>query len=138
MAITISNVASQAASTVSQQSPSAETAAPVVGSGGSGPVATEAPQKPEVETREAPSVQEVREAADDVARYVDSVSRSLQISVDGELDQPIVTVLDSTTEQVVRQIPSEEIVAIAKFLRSQGAEMAGKETISGILLNKQG
>ena len=73
-----------------------------------------------------------------MARYVDSVSRSLQISVDGELDKPIVTVLDSTTEQVVRQIPSEEIVAIAKFLRSQGAEMAGKETISGILLNKQG
>jgi flagellar protein FlaG len=47
-------------------------------------------------------------------------------------------VLDSATEQVVRQIPSEEIVAIAKFLRSQGDEMAGKETISGILLNKQG
>lgn len=137
MAISISNVASQAASTV-PQGPSAETAAQVVGSGGSDSVATEASEKPKVATREVPSVQEVRDAADDVARYVDSVSRSLQISVDGELDQPIVTVLDSTTEQVVRQIPSEEIVAIAKFLRSQGAEMAGKETISGILLNKQG
>jgi flagellar protein FlaG len=137
MAISISNGASQAASTV-PQGPSAETAAQVVGSGGSDSVATGALEKPKVATREVPSVQEVREAADDVARYVDSVSRSLQISVDGELDQPIVTVLDSTTEQVVRQIPSEEIVAIAKFLRSQGAEMAGKETISGIMLNKQG
>ena len=137
MAISISNGASQAASTV-HQGPSAETAAQVVGSGSSDSVATGALEKPKVATREVPSVQEVREAADDVARYVDSVSRSLQISVDGELDQPIVTVLDSTTEQVVHQIPSEEIVAIAKFLRSQGAEMAGKETISGILLNKQG
>jgi len=137
MAISISNVASQAASAV-PQAISSESAAPVVGSGASSPVAAEATEKPKVETTEAPSVQEVRQAAEDVARYVDSVSRSLQISVDGELDKPIVTVLDSTTEQVVRQIPSEEIVAIAKFLRSQGAEMAGKETISGILLNKQG
>ena len=137
MAISISNVASQAASAVPQAAGS-ESAAQVVGSGASSPVVGETAEKPKVEMREAPSVQEVRQAAEDVARYVDSVSRSLQISVDGELDKPIVTVLDSTTEQVVRQIPSEEIVAIAKFLRSQGAEMAGKETISGILLNKQG
>ena len=137
MAISISNVASQAASAVPQAA-GPESTAQVVGSGASSPVAAEATEKPKVETREAHSVQEVRQAAEDVARYVDSVSRSLQISVDGELDKPIVTVLDSTTEQVVRQISSEEIVAIAKFLRSQGAEMAGKETISGILLNKQG
>ena len=137
MAISISNVASQAAATVPQAA-GPESAAQVVGSGASSPVVGETAEKPKVETREAPSVQEVRQAAEDVARYVDSVSRSLQISVDGELDKPIVTVLDSATEQVVRQIPSEEIVAIAKFLRSQGAEMAGKETISGILLNKQG
>mgnify|MGYP003959101691 FL=1 len=137
MAISISNVASQAASAVPQAAGS-ESAAQVVGSGAPSPVVAEATEKPKVERAEAPSVQEVRQAAEDVARYVDSVSRSLQISVDGELDKPIVTVLDSTTEQVVRQIPSEEIVAIAKFLRSQGAEMAGKETISGILLNKQG
>lgn len=137
MAISISNVASQAAPTVSQgQAP--EVSAPVVGSGGANPVAAEAVEQPRVEATEAPSVQEVRQAAEDVAQYVDSVARSLQISVDGELEKPIVTVLDTNTEEVVRQIPSEEIVAIAKFLRSQGAEMAGKETISGILLNQQG
>jgi flagellar protein FlaG len=138
MAISISNVASQAVSAAPQAAAGAESTGQVVGSGASSPVAAEVAEKPKVETTEAPSVKEVRQAAEDVARYVDSVSRSLQISVDGELDKPIVTVLDSTTEQVVRQIPSEEIVAIAKFLRSQGAEMAGKETISGILLNKQG
>lgn len=137
MAISISNVASQAAPAVPQGS-AAEVNTPVVGSGTTNPVAAEAPEKPQVEAREAPSVQEVRQAAEDVAQYVDSVARSLQISVDGELDKPIVTVLDTNTEEVVRQIPSEEIVAIAKFLRSQGAEMAGKETISGILLNQQG
>lgn len=137
MAISISNVASQAAPAVSQgQAP--EVSAPVVGSGGANPVAAEALEQPKVEATEAPSVQEVRQAAEDVAQYVDSVARSLQISVDGELEKPIVTVLDTNTEEVVRQIPSEEIVAIAKFLRSQGAEMAGKETISGILLNQQG
>jgi len=137
MAISISNVASQAAQAVAQGS-AAEVNAPVVGSGTTNPVVAEAPEKAKVEATEAPSVQEVRQAAEDVARYIDSVSRSLQISVDGELEKPIVTVLDANTEEVIRQIPSEEIVAIAKFLRSQGADLAGKDTISGILLNKQG
>jgi len=137
MAISISNVASQAAQAVAQGS-AAEVNTPVVGSGTTNPVVAEAPEKAKVEATEAPSVQEVRQAAEDVARYIDSVSRSLQISVDGELEKPIVTVLDANTEEVIRQIPSEEIVAIAKFLRSQGADLAGKDTISGILLNKQG
>ena len=104
MAISISNVASQVASAVPQAAGS-ESASQVVGSGASSPVAAEATEKPKVETTEAPSVQEVRQAAEDVARYVDSVSRSLQISVDGELDKPIVTVLDSTTEQVQASKP---------------------------------
>ncbi|MEY2908157.1 MAG: hypothetical protein RLZZ602_680 [Pseudomonadota bacterium] len=137
MAISISNVASQTAQAVAQGS-AAEVNTPVVGSGTTNPVVAEAPAKAKVEAAEAPSVQEVRQAAEDVARYIDSVSRSLQISVDGELERPIVTVLDANTEEVIRQIPSEEIVAIAKFLRSQGADLAGKDTISGILLNQQG
>jgi flagellar protein FlaG len=137
MAISISNVASQTAQAVAQGS-AAEVNTPVVGSGTTNPVVAEAPAKAKVEAAEAPSVQEVRQAAEDVARYIDSVSRSLQISVDGELEKPIVTVLDANTEEVIRQIPSEEIVAIAKFLRSQGADLAGKDTISGILLNQQG
>ena len=134
MAISISNVAAQAVA----QGSAAEVNTPVVGSGTTNPVVAEAPAKAKVEAAEAPSVQEVRQAAEDVARYIDSVSRSLQISVDGELERPIVTVLDANTEEVIRQIPSEEIVAIAKFLRSQGADLAGRDTISGILLNQQG
>ena len=105
MAISISNVASQAAPAVSQGS-AAEVNTPVVGSGTTNPVVAEAPEKAKVEATEAPSLQEVRQAAEDVARYIDSVSRSLQISVDGELEKPIVTVLDANTEEVIRQIPS--------------------------------
>ena len=54
---------------------------------------------------------EVVQAAQDLSEYLSSAARSLQINVDGELESPIVTVLDTETEEVVRQIPSEELVA---------------------------
>lgn len=104
-------------------------------------VAVEPVAKPKVEIEEAsttPSVQDVRDAAAEVSQYIDTVSRSLQISVDGEIDRPIVTVIDGDTEEVIRQIPAEEIVAIARFLKSQGVDMAGRDSLSGILLNQKG
>jgi flagellar protein FlaG len=97
--------------------------------------------KPKIDVEEistTPSVQDVRAAAAEVSQYIDTVSRSLQISVDGELDRPIVTVIDGDTEAVIRQIPAEEIVAIARFLKSQGVDMAGRDSLSGILINQKG
>ena len=102
---------------------------------------TEPVAKPEVDIEEistTPSVQDVRDAAAEVSQYIDTVSRSLQIAVDGELDRPIVTVIDGDTEAVIRQIPAEEIVAIARFLKSQGVDMAGRDSLSGILINQKG
>lgn len=104
-------------------------------------IAVEPVAKPKIEIEEAsttPSVQDVRDAAAEVSQYIDTVSRSLQISVDGEIDRPIVTVIDGDTEEVIRQIPAEEIVAIARFLKSQGVDMAGRDSLSGILLNQKG
>jgi flagellar protein FlaG len=95
-------------------------------------------EKARQEQAEKPTPDEVVQAAQEIGSYLDAVSRSLQISVDKELKEPIVTVLDATTERVVRQIPSEEVVAVAKFLRSQSAEVRNEEVLSGILLNQRG
>lgn len=89
-------------------------------------------QTPEVER---PSVSEVVQAAQDLSDYLSSAARSLQINVDGELESPIVTVLDTETEEVVRQIPSEELVALARFAAQQTADA---NVVSGVLINKEG
>ena len=51
------------------------------------------------------------------------------------MESPIVTVLDTETEEVVRQIPSEELVALARFAAQQTADA---NVVSGVLINKEG
>jgi flagellar protein FlaG len=54
-----------------------------------------------------------------------------------ELDQPVIKVIDADTKQVIRQIPSEEILLINKKL--QAMEQAGADgvNLSGLLFDGQ-
>ena len=59
---------------------------------------------------------EIAKAAKDVSGYIQNISRELNFSVDEELDRTVITVIDEMTGDVVRQIPSEEILELAKNL----------------------
>lgn len=83
--------------------------------------------KPEVDT------EEVLQAVSDISDYVQNISRDLQFQVDKQTGSTIVTVLDHETQEVIRQIPSEEIVAIARHL----AENA-PDPVKGLLMNSEG
>ena len=77
------------------------------------PVAQAAVQSP----APAPSAEEVREAADKINKVLQSlVSSNLQFSVDQDSGQTIVRVVDVETKELIRQIPNEEALAIAKSL----------------------
>lgn len=54
-----------------------------------------------------------------------------------EFDQPVVKVIDADTKQVIRQIPSEEILLINK--RLQAMEQGGDDSVnlSGLLFDGQ-
>ena len=45
---------------------------------------------------------------------VQTVSRDLQFSIDDTSGETVITVLDSSTEKVIRQIPSEEVMALSQ------------------------
>jgi flagellar protein FlaG len=47
--------------------------------------------------------------------------RSLSFRVDEASGRTVITVLDATTQEVVRQIPSEEVLALARALEVSGA-----------------
>ena len=86
------------------------------------------------------SAERLREATRDVSDYIQTVSRSLQISVDNELGSTVVQVFDAETEELIRQIPAEEVLEIARYLRGrlEAASEATGAAIKGLLVDREG
>ena len=61
-------------------------------------------------------MQEIRAALAEVQQTLAPVARNLLFSLDEDSGKTIITVVDSSTDEVIRQIPSEELVAISKAL----------------------
>ena len=65
----------------------------------------------------ATSAADVRDAADKINTVLQTLASSnLEFSVDQDSGQTIVRVVDTETKDVIRQIPNEEALAIAKSL----------------------
>jgi flagellar protein FlaG len=60
---------------------------------------------------------EILKAVEDINKHAQVVSRDLQFSIDESSGRTIVQVIDSETDEIVRQIPAEEFLAIAERLR---------------------
>ena len=90
--------------------------------------------------QEAPrqSAQELAQATRNISDYIQSVSRSLQISVDDDLGTTVIRVLDADTEELVRQIPAEEALALARFISEQQASLESSDPVRGILIDQEG
>ena len=61
---------------------------------------------------------EVRQAVSDLNDYVQTLRRDLQFSVDEDSGRTIIKVIDSETKELIRQIPPEEVLALARHLDS--------------------
>jgi flagellar protein FlaG len=59
--------------------------------------------------------------------YVQSVSSSLQFSLDQETGRTVVKMIDTETAEVLRQFPSEEMLAISKSI----------DRMQGLLINRE-
>lgn len=70
---------------------------------------------------------EVKQAVSRLNDYVQNLRRDLQFRVDEERNRVVVTVVDSESGEVIRQIPSEEVMAVAHSL----------EQAQGLLLNEK-
>ena len=64
------------------------------------------------------SRQELEEATKRVQQFLEPKASSLKFSIDEQSGVRIVRVIDNATKDVIRQIPSEEMVAIARALES--------------------
>ena len=72
---------------------------------------------------------ELSNAVKNISSYIQDITRELNFSVDEELGKTIVTVIDESSGSVIRQIPSEDMIELARNI-SELKERAGV----GILL----
>ncbi|MCG2582889.1 flagellar protein FlaG [Massilia sp. TS11] len=66
----------------------------------------------------APSVEQVKQAVSNINKSLQTLSQDLEFSVDADSNRTIVKVVDQKTKEVIRQIPSQEALEIAKALDS--------------------
>ena len=80
--------------------------------------------------------EKIEAAVANLAAYVESLSRSLAIRVDERSGDFVVQVQDANTEEIVRQIPSEEVLAISAAISQQvdALKLMGEEGARGLLL----
>ncbi|MBL0207797.1 MAG: flagellar protein FlaG [Propionivibrio sp.] len=62
--------------------------------------------------------EQLKAAVSSVREYIQPFNNNLEFSINDETHQLVVKVVDSETKEVIRQIPSEEMLAIAKALDS--------------------
>ena len=61
--------------------------------------------------------QDVSKAIEQLNDYVQSLQRDLRFSLDDDLGRAVVRVIDSSTQEVIRQIPNETALQLARNLK---------------------
>lgn len=74
-----------------------------------------------------PSTEQVQKAIENLKRAAAPMAQNLLFSVDNETNTTVIKVVDGDTKEVIRQIPSEEVLALAKDLTK----------LQGLLLTRQ-
>ena len=98
-------------------------------------VAAEATDVTDSETQQAEvAPEQLEEAVASVNEFVQSFSRSLQFNIDDNSGDTVVRVVDQETNDVVRQIPSEEILAISQRIQDLNEQLSDT---TGVILSTQ-
>ena len=82
---------------------------------------------PQEQAQRVPSAGELQKALEEVEKAVAPMAQSLQFSLDKDSGRTVVKVMDTDTNEVIRQIPSEEVLAISKAV----------DKLTGLLIKQQ-
>ena len=87
---------------------------------------TEAQSVPSVvdEAKVAKESDDLKQAVSQLNDFVQTVQRNLQFSIDKESGTMVVKVIDAKSEKVIRQMPSEETLKLARSLIEQSDDVA--------------
>lgn len=98
----------------------------------SAPVAVAAPQTPKsapvdlpqapsrvTAVKPAPTAAQVQSAVDNINRAMRQSNSNVEFSIDEQTKQTVIKVVESQTGKVIRQFPSEEVMAISHAIDDQ-------------------
>lgn len=71
------------------------------------------------------SAEELQNVVKRLNEHVQMVNRDLQFSVDEQSGRSVIRVVNAETQELVRQIPSEEILRISQYIKEQTDEVSG-------------
>lgn len=121
--MTIDSIAASAARP--ERAPGAEHATPPVT--GRAPAAA-ADTVDAVKAKQAPpSMKEVEEAVAKLNKTVQDKAQSLEFTIDDDSHRTIVKVIDQSTKEVLRQIPTPEALQIAKSIDARQGLLVNQE-----------
>ena len=77
--------------------------------------------------------------AEQVSKQAEINGRSLSFTIDDDIGRTVVKVIDRETEEVIRQIPSEELIRVARAVNALNEQLsdAASATGKGLLLDEQ-
>lgn len=90
--------------------------------------------KSSAQAQPAPSIEQVDEALQVVNKAAVFEQRSLSFMVDEASGRSIIKVMDKTNDQLIRQIPSEELLKVAQDIKKLQEEMGQS---LGFLIDRQ-
>ena len=77
-------------------------------------------KNPDVVQFNKPSADAIAKAAEDIQNFVKDMGRNLSFSVDEVTGYNVVRVVNPETNELIRQLPSEELLKIARSMKDLG------------------
>ena len=123
----LARVASQQSSASSQRSSGSNTQAQTARVNELGSTQNTARPDPTGNEAGVPDRETLLQAVDEVKKAIAPEAQNLLFYIDDDTGRTIVKIVDSQTDEVIRQIPSEEVLAISK----------GIDKLQGLLIKQQ-
>ena len=95
-------------------------------------------EKPQVQlVQSSQSSSDIRKAVTEINEFVQTIHRDLSFNMDEVSGKMVIKVIDRDSGDTVRQIPSEEVLEIARSIRDVRDNAAGREvTPAGLLFSR--
>lgn len=133
------NLSSGKGSSVQLSDKSGQVAAQLLSGGVEGAgVATQRQQESKDPTRSVQQSQaDIEKQVQNLQEFGELQGWTVNFSVEQELDQVVIKVMDAETRSMIRQIPSEELIAINKRIQALRQGEAGANPRIGLLLDSE-
>ena len=95
------------------------------------------PVEGKVQPQKVPGSNEIQKAVKEINDFVQNVQRDLLFNMDETSGRTVIKVVDRDSGDLIRQIPSEEVLAIASHLRGiRDNSMDPQEVTPGLLFSE--